>query len=840
MSRLNFCNTALSGPRRLASRRGVTCVLVLCCCLCSCLGGARSSTAQGSRVPPEAAGHVRGQVLDARTNDVVPMASITLFVVTPGDSAFVTGAIASAEGAFEVGPVRLGTYHVRISSVGYAARTRTVTLASARSVSLGEIRLEPVEGHLDGIDVVTEQVRVVQQADRTVYNVANQPGMAASSFLEALQTLPSIEVDAEGRISFRGNQNVAVHIDGRPVLLRGAELAALLRQLPASTVRAIEVIPNPSARYDADAMGGILNVLLKEGTGRGLTGALTVGAGTAPTGEASGNLSYQRDRWDVTGSFGLRRNTDGTNGTAERQTPEMSMHQVFGTQSTFGSLSTRVAGSYAVSRGLQLRFNGAANTHGGDNDGWTSALIGPSGAVTRRDRQNTASVHSGGQLDVAFGLRRTFAPAANRRPAHVLTAEVRHVRQRERDDDHFALWSYEGGAVRLDSTVGTHDVRFPSRDASAQADYVRPIREGRLEAGVKLSTRHQDNDVFYEALSYDGAGHTSALERDRSNRFRLDEALHAAYVQATRRVGKLDMQGGLRVESFGRRYTLDVAGARTDGRIAPRTDLFPSAFASYDLGRGSVVKASVSRRVSRPSAFQINPFTAVSDRFNVTVGNPDLRPEFTSAYELTGQYRALLTVTLFMRHTRGVIRPRYRLDPTTGIQTHTFENFAQGQSYGADAAIIAARGRWLRSTLSGSLYQSITRADATVRTPASSGTVWSVRANVQARLREGTDLQVLANYVAPTPVPDGTIGGRGQATVGLGQRLLKDRGTLTVRASDVLGTMRFRVRSSGEGYTSLIRRDPRMRHLTVAFTYSFGRAVERDRRPILQEQELAP
>src|SRR5690606_37404076 len=140
--------------------------------------------------------------------------------------------------------------------------------------------------------------------DRTVYNVAEQPVTTGGSALETLQTLPALEVDTDGNVSLRGNQNVAVHINGRPTPVTGAMLAGLLRQIPASNIARVEVIPNPSARNDASEMGGIINIVMKQGTSRGLGGGLTLGGGTAPNAEVSGNVSYQRGRVDLSASYG--------------------------------------------------------------------------------------------------------------------------------------------------------------------------------------------------------------------------------------------------------------------------------------------------------------------------------------------------------------------------------------------------------------------------------------------------------------------------------------------------------------------------------------------------------
>src|SRR5690606_34652621 len=180
---------------------------------------------------------------------------------------------------------------VRVSFVGYASWEQDgIAVTAGAPTDLGTIALAEDASLLGEAEVTAERELIEQRTDRTVYNVAAQPVTAGGSALETLQTLPSIEVDTDGNLSLRGGQNVAVHLNGRPVPVRGAQLAAMLRQIPASNVERVEVMPNPSARYEPDGMSGIINIVMKQGTSRGLSGGLTVGGGTAPNAEASGNV----------------------------------------------------------------------------------------------------------------------------------------------------------------------------------------------------------------------------------------------------------------------------------------------------------------------------------------------------------------------------------------------------------------------------------------------------------------------------------------------------------------------------------------------------------------------
>src|SRR5690606_34844616 len=230
---------------------------------------------------PPPSGTLTGLVLDDATGDPLVQATVALY--TAADGAFFTGTTTGADGRFVLEGLRPGRFNVRISYVGYeSAEQAGVEVRPNAATDLGTIRLAESTAVLGEAEVAAERELVEQRADRTVYNVAEQPVTTGGSALETLQTLPALEVDTDGNVSLRGNQNVAVHINGRPTPVTGAMLAGLLRQIPTSNIARIEVIPNPSARNDASEMGGIINIVMKQGTSRGLGGGLTLGGGTAP------------------------------------------------------------------------------------------------------------------------------------------------------------------------------------------------------------------------------------------------------------------------------------------------------------------------------------------------------------------------------------------------------------------------------------------------------------------------------------------------------------------------------------------------------------------------------
>ena len=478
----------------------------------------------------------------------------------------------------------------------------------------------------------------------------------------------------------------------------------------------------------------------------------------------------------------------------------------------------------------------------GETDHFTQYLAGPMSGVSdlQTDRW-TDGGHDGTNGDLALGLRREFGDN------HTLSAEARYTRNWDEDDDAFlnrvtdlAARATPVDDVSRDLVVQTTD------EGSFELDYVRPFATGRLEAGGKATIRRQDNDLLFQACV--GGGPTVGddvqcvdgeyvVDPGFTNRFVLDEGIYAAYVQGARSFGPVEVQLGLRSETSDRAYDLLSTGQSENRDLGVQTDFFPSAFATYTFSPGTLTKASYSRRINRPRPFMLNPFQTFDDPLNLRQGNPDLQPEFTDAFELTLQYKYVVTLSPFYRRTTDVLRQRLTVDPATSVSTFTFANFDSDESYGADLTVTAALGQRLRGFASASVFRSVTDGGSIETGLASDAIGWNVRGNVQAQLRPGTDLQLFAFYRAPLDIPDGRISGFGIATLGLSQKLLEDRLTLSLRVNDVLSTSRFRWRQEdvSRDYTFDGFRDPALQQVTGTLTYTFGQAPRR--RPQPQQQQ---
>jgi outer membrane receptor protein involved in Fe transport len=788
---------------------------------------APAAAAQQPAGPPGGmAGQIAGTIVDAESGDPLALATVALYL----RGEFVTGAATGPAGAFEVGPLRPGTYEVRISSIGYASqRIDEVQVRPGSPVAMGTIRLAPETALLGEAEVVAERELVEVRADRTVYNVSDQPVTAGGNALDVLETLPALDVDIDGRISLRGNQNVAVHINGRPVPIRGDQLAAFLRNLPSDQVERVEVLPNPSARFEADSMAGIINIVLRQGTSRGLSGGLSLGGGTSPSANASGNVAYQQGPLDLFASYGLRYDDRYSDGATFRDTPAAPrrfLDQTSESDRTSLSHTFNTSVDYRLRPGLNVNARGLISARTGSTDNVTRYRF--FGEIDQEDLQfmrMTDGDIRGFNGDLGIGLKRTWTPQT-----HELSFEARGNLNASEDNDRYTQTRPDGGAPILQRTTLTDD----TGEASLQADYVRPLGSGRVEIGGRTSFRRMTNDLV--GASTDPETGAVVPDPNRTNVFDYDEDVYASYLQGSQGFGDFELQLGVRAEHTATAFNLATTG-ETFGRSY--TDFFPSAFLAYSPWTGGTVRGGYSRRINRPRARQLNPFTSFDDPLNVRRGNPDLQPEYVDAFEVAAsQFLPFGTVSLtpFFRRTTNVIRPRFIYDPATNVTTFTQQNLDSDESYGADLTLAARIGQALSGFVSTSVYRTVTSAGNVQSGLQADAVAWTVRGNLTTRLAPNLTAQLFGFYRSPMETIDGRISSFSITNIGLRQSLMNERASISLRASDPLNMGRFEFTSTTPDFSQTGFRNWGRQRVDLTFTYNFGQMTQQQRRRRGQEQ----
>jgi ferric enterobactin receptor len=785
-------------------------------------------------------GTVRGTVADAQSGQ--PMGTAQIAVWSAADSTLVTGAVARPDGSFRIDGLRPGRYYLKVSALGYSTATTAAVAITpqAREADVGAVRLAAGAVVLEGLTVTAEASPAGFAPDRNTYSTRDMPSTAGGNATDVLQNVPAVEVDQDGKVSLRGNQNVAVQINGRPSPMTGDQLGNFLRQLPANMVDRVEVIPNPSARYEPEGMAGIINIVLKQNADLGLSGGLIAGAGTGGRYNGSGNLGWQAGDLTLFGSYGFRHDErESTGGNyLERyavagSTPVSVLDQdILGlgdmTSHIFnGSADYKLTGRDVVSSTVMV----STGEHANDTRNTYFERDGAGTPVRRYLGENLLGFDDL-TADAALSWKRTITPQR-----HELSTELRYNRNNHDIENRLSEQSLTlNGGDAADDTPLMQNLLTESviSTLSFQADYTRPFAERtKLETGYKGTRRGLENELGVTEFDYmTRAWVNNAL---RSNAFDYDETVHAGYAVLNQGVGKVDLQAGLRVERTDREFFL-----RNTGETYPKDYLsfFPSGLASWSIDDQQQLRFSYSRRIQRPDTRILNPFGFNEDQRNRFVGNPALEPEYTDAFELAYQ-RSLpfgsFQLTPFYRRTENAIRRirEFRADTTIT----TFANLATSDSYGADANASLRMGK-VSGFASVSAFRQVTAAGNVGDNFSSDGFGWSARVNGNVQLTPRLDVQAFLMYRAPMDVEQGRMGSFVMSTLSLRQKVMGDKGSLSLRVVDPLNRMGMTMQTTDPLYYQLNERRFGARAAYLTFSYNFGQQPRLRNRPPAEAPEV--
>jgi outer membrane receptor protein involved in Fe transport len=766
-------------------------------------------------------------VLAGDTGETLPDASIVLH--RGADATFVTGGITDANGRFALRNVPIGTYALRISFVGFSAEERPdLVLAShTPTVDLGTVRLSPETAMAEGIEVTAQREMMEVKIDRTVYNVQDQVAAVGGSAADVLQDLPSIEVDLDGSISYRGSENVAIHVNGRPSSLSGEALASFLRSLSAESVERVEVIPNPSARYEPDGMAGILNIVLARNRSAGWSGSLSAGVGTRQVYNGSANVGYQNGPWQVFSTYGYRSDTRDATGTRLREnfllSPVVTLDQRSVDEHTRQSHAWTTQLEYQMRPSTALGVQAVLSTRGGTEVGQTDYVEWVTGSVSDQFARLIDGTRSDLGIDTRLTLDHTFADD------HTLSAELRYENDWENEDGFYSERTLLAGGTLGDPFRRDVDaVDEDEGEGTLRLDYVRPMGHVQLETGYQGSLRRQHSNQRFERTML-----ADDLRELDVNAFDFDEQIHAAYGILSTEVGRFGFQTGLRAEQALTTFSLDETGESFDNEYA---SFFPSAFLTYALSEGQQMRLSYSKRVNRPRLWQLDPVDDNEDPTFKRISNPFLDPEYVHAFELSYvRHWEVLTLTTnpYFRRTVNEIQWRERFDPT-GVTVLTFENAAASTSFGAELIAGLSVTDRLWSNVSVNTYRMVTDASNLDTDLSHEAMVYSGRVNLTVTPRAGLDLQFSQFYRSPVDIAGGRMGARSMMTLGAKQELFDGKATIGLQARDVLNTMGFDLTRRDAAFYQETRRDWGGRQVSVSVSYTFGQPKkngrDRDRR----------
>ncbi len=802
------------------------------------LAARSQAAAQGNPTTPNP-GEVHGRVVDATGQ--APIAGATVDVSEPGAPAPVARGSTDADGGFRVLGLRLGRYRVRVRAIGYTPRLLPAIEIgpAAPSVDVGTVTLTASPVELHPLHVTEGQQDVQLAPDRNTYVVRDLPTTRGGTALDVLRNVPAVDVDIDNIVSLRGNTGVIVQINGRPSPLKPAQLGNFLGQLPANVVDRVEVIPNPSAREDPEGVAGIINLVLKRRADPGLSGGLTLGGGTTGHGDIGGNLGYQHGPLSAYASYGFLRDRRPRNDLLFRE-------NTYQSPVTFlDETGTRLQLPLAHTLTTTLGYDPGEHDELSADVIYSSRDQAESYDILYRDLDSARGLTglsdrlSGGRnhevnLEATLGYKHTFSGHG-----HTLSSELNIVREREGGPNRIAAHTLAPNGTPADTTALENQTAWehPAEDY-LKVDYARPLSSRvRLEAGYKGSLIRFHTTLATEV--FDTAQAAYRPDSSRISDLTYRQLVHAGYGMLTAQFGKFVFQGGLRVERATTLFRLVTQGTSFDNDY---NSVFPSALIAWNLDETHQVKLSYSSRIRRPDdTDQLDPTPRYPDPLNISLGNPDLKPEYIRAFELGLQRsagRMTIQLTPFYRHTIDAVRQVRSID-TNGVTTRTFANVATSDAYGTDLTIARNGGR-LSGFLSGSAYRQVSNA-ANLAPGLSAKTFgWSLRTNASFRFSPTVDVQALLSYRAPMTVEQGRNSSRTRFSFAARQKLMNERMSVTLRVIDPFNTSREINTTTDPRFTQVSDRRRAIRGLLLSVNWIFGRPERRGREDLIGNENGAP
>lgn len=774
-----------------------------------------------------------GNVEDGTSHEQLPFVNVVL--KTAGDSSFVSGTITDEAGEFRLVNVSPGDYILRFSFAGYTTRYQPYFVgATSDYLSIGTISLSADTQELDEVVVSAKKDEITGTLDKKTYEVSDNISQTGGSIAEVMKNLPGVTVE-DGVVKIRGNANVIVLIDGKQSALTGFGNQTALANMPASAIERIEIINNPSSKYEANGSAGIINIILKKEDQNGFNGTVGITGGLGALWVKKENLPSIRPQYQRTPkigpSFSLNYRKDKVNlflQTDYLYTQTLNKNEFVtrtyddGTVINQQTKRNRNTGFLTSKLGMDLNIN--------DRNSFTvSALYGREKILDNGDEPFFNSDFSQRLRLWKFledELKTTLVGSAvfthkYQQPGHQLVVGANYTFHRENEQYFFenSYPTYTGlDTFKLISDENVIDFNL---------DYVKPLKYGRFESGVKFRDRFiPTNMQFIPGLN-------SQMDSLAGGKAKYQELIPAVYGNYFYQNRKFDAEVGVRVEYVQVDYFVNPNHPtyKSDGYtyIQP----FPNVRMGYRLNERNKLTFAMNRRVSRPNEVDIRIFPKYDDAEIIKVGNPALSPQYTNVAEL-GYKRnfknGYFYGAFYGQITKGTITRIAAIVPGNTTIYNVFQNAGKSSNSGVELVFSKDLAKWITLSVNGNGYYNqidaftvVNKYPVTDTLSFSSQHTYTGNAKMNAliHLKKKLDFQLTAIYFAPDIIPQGRVGERFSLDFGLQQTIQKGKGQLFVNATDVLNTMIVRQQIMGDGFVYTSNNYNETQVVRVGYKYRF-------------------
>jgi outer membrane receptor protein involved in Fe transport len=791
--------------------------------ICLLLGLSISSQAQ------EKAGRITGLVLDENKKGI-ESASISL--LNAKDSSLVKNLVSNKDGKFEIADVKEGKYLVLTTAVAHEpSYSKPFEISSSQSSFILEtVVLAPQSNELKAVSIVAKKPFFEQKADRMVVNVDASPSSAGSSAMDILEKSPGVTVDKDGNISLKGKQGVTVMIDDKPTYMNATQLASYLKSLPSTAIDQLEIMTNPSAKYDAAGNSGIINIKIKKNKAKGFNGNITLThtQGVYPKPSGSLNLNYRTGdfnfflnagytHWEGFQDLDINRNY--LDETGKQITSIFTQHTNIKFTNPEANLKFGV--DYYLSKRTTIGFvaRGFRNTED-DQSKSTIYLKEPNQTIDSivYSPSTNKSIWKNGSLNLNF--RHQFDSAGTE-----LTADADYIKYNSSSNQYFNNLTYNPDWVLQDQSVLTGNLPSDINIWSFKSDFSHPFKNNlKFETGIKTSYVSTDNTANYFNVVND----VPYVDTTKTNRFLYRENINAAYVNINKQVKKWSIQAGLRLENtnysghqLGNAYTVN----NNDSSFKQSyLNLFPTLYVSYQANPKNSFSVNYGRRIDRPAYQDLNPFLFFLDEYTYQAGNPYLQPQFTHNVELSHTYNNFLTTTLNYSNTKNFFTETFEQSGHATIVRNG--NIGHRDNAGISVSANIPVKKWWTAIIYTNLnYNKFTGLLYGENIDVSSTTLlvnlnnqfkfnkeWSAELSGWCRTK-GVEGQVVVDPL-------------GQAAAAISKQILKDKASLKLAIRDIFYTGGVRGYIDFQQTQATFHNTRDSRQVSLTFNYRFGKPIK--------------
>lgn len=821
-------------------------VLLFAVAICMITVKLKAQSSEGSSTS------ISAKIIDAQNSQTIPFA--TASVLNRRTKATVKVAQSDVNGILKITGLPKGVFTFKISYVGYQTMVRdSVNISGAvKEINFGTIKMNPAKGTaLNEVKITGQKSTIQLGVDKKVFSVDQSLVSEGGSAADLLQNVPTVQTDMDGNVSLRGSTGVKVLIDGKPSLIAGGDVATILQSIPASSIESVELITNPSAKYDAEGQSGIINIVLKRNKKLGLNGSAALTAGNRDNYNANTSLSFQNKKINLYGNYSYRygkrvgggyNNITYLNGTF----PTVFADQNTDSRSLDKGHNVKAGLDYYVAEKSVLSFSGSFNSRDNNRNEYLTInkLNGQRGPVELSNRTN-ATDGNGNSYDLNLDFTQKF-----KKPREELTFNFGYSKgTNDNAQLYTTVFNYRKGSYgTFPDSVNTNDGYGSNKNYNIQVDYALPIgKTGKFEAGYRSQIRYADNNTLSRTLNNATGNYDTNFML--TNDFNSKDQVHAIYANYQNQYKNFGYQLGLRGEDAtlntqSGAYSPNNAITYTPGKVA-YTRLYPSVFLTQKFKGEQQVQLSYSRRVNRPRGWDTNPFLDTSDPLNYRQGNPNLRPEDVHAYELSYNKfwpKVTFITTAYLRQTNDVIQRVRSLPDSLGITITTPQNLAKQVATGLELiGKIDLLKAW-NFTANVNLYHSKITGAVQNDLLNNSGFSWDANLTNNFILPHNITLQIKGDYNAEQVLAQGTRRAMYGLDAGAKYDFKNKKSSLSLNVRNILDSRNWSMVTKTTGTLIDFKRYMTGPMASITYSYRFGKtdfSFKKNKKPE-QQQEQRP